>query len=319
VTFAGAQRAEATLVPAAGYDFDAFRVEGIPRRPGLSMVRALALAARSVPACVGILRRRRPAVVLGGGGYVAGPMALAARTLRIPVCLMEADAHLGLANRLAAPFASRVFLAYPIAGRDGDKYRVVGRPVPAREPIDPAEARARFGLPAAGSVVLLFGGGQGATALNEAALAAWADEGPAVLHFCGETHVDELRGRVSRDDYVLLGYTEDFGAALAAADLVVARAGGSVWEVAAARKPALLVPYPHATADHQTENAEWFARGGGAVVVPQAELDLARQAGELLADPGRLASMGDAMGRLARPDAAEVVAEEVLAVAAARG
>jgi UDP-N-acetylglucosamine--N-acetylmuramyl-(pentapeptide) pyrophosphoryl-undecaprenol N-acetylglucosamine transferase len=80
-----------------------------------------------------------------------------------------------------------------------------------------------------------------------------------------------------------------------------------------------LVPYPHATADHQTENAEWFARGGGAVVVPQAELDLARQAGELLADPGRLASMGDAMGRLARPDAAEVVAEEVLAVAAARG
>ncbi len=319
MTFAGAQRAEATLVPAAGYAFDSFRVEGIPRRPGRSMARALALAARSLPACLGILRRRRPDVVLGGGGYVAGPMALAARSLRIPVCLMEADAHLGLANRLAAPFASRVFLAYPIAGRDGEKYRVVGRPIPAREPVDPAEARARFGLPADGAVVLVFGGSQGAQALNEAALAAWAEEGPAVLHLCGEAHVAELRGRASRDGYVLLGYTDDFGAALAAADLVVARAGGSVWEVAAAGKPALLVPYPHATADHQTANAHWFERGGGAVVVPQEELELRRQAGELLADPARLAAMGEAMRRLARPDAAEVVAEEVLAVAAARG
>ena len=319
VTFAGAQRAEATLVPEAGYDFDSFRVEGIPRRPGRSLVRALALAARSVPACVGILRRRRPAVVLGGGGYVAGPMALAARGLRIPVCLMEADAHLGLANRLAAPFAERVFLAYPIPGRDGRKYRVVGRPIPKREPVDPAEARARFGLPADGPVVLVFGGSQGAAALNEAALGAWAQEGPAVLHLCGESHVDELRGRVSRASYVLLGYTDDFGAALAGADLVVARAGGSVWEVAAAGKPALLVPYPHATADHQTANARWFERGGGAVVVPQEELDLARQAGELLADPARLAALGEAMRRLAQPDADDAVAEEVLAVAAARG
>jgi UDP-N-acetylglucosamine--N-acetylmuramyl-(pentapeptide) pyrophosphoryl-undecaprenol N-acetylglucosamine transferase len=283
------------------------------------MVRALALAARSVPACVRILRRRRPDVVLGGGGYVAGPIALAARGLRIPVCLMEADAHLGLANRLAAPFAERVFLAYPIPGRDGAKYQVVGRPVPARDPVDSAGARARFGLPAEGPLVLVFGGSQGAAALNEAALAAWAEEGPAVLHLCGDVHVDELRSRASRAGYVLLGYTDDFAAALAAADLVVARAGGSVWEVAAAGKPALLVPYPHATADHQTANARWFVRGGGAVVVPQDELDLAAQVKPLLADRVRLAKMAEAMLGLARPDAAEVVAEEVLAVAAAHG
>jgi len=282
-------------------------------------VKALALAAAAVPKCLGIVRRRRPDVVLGGGGYVAGPVALAAQAQRIPLALMEADAHLGLANRLAAPFAERVFLSFPVEGRDGDKYRVVGRPIPARSrPVPRDEARARFGLPAAGPVVVVFGGSQGASALNEAALEAWAAEGPAVLHLCGEAHVDALASRVSRAAYVLLGFTDDFGAALSAADLVVARAGGSVWEIAAAGKPALLVPYPHATADHQARNAEFFAARGGAVVVPQDELDLRRQAGELLDDPERLRQMGEAMASLARPDAADVVAEEVLALASAR-
>ena len=320
MTFAGAQRAEARLVPTAGYELDQFHVRGLPRRPGLELARALATAVAAVPAAARILRRRRPDVVLGGGGYVAGPVALAAEALRIPTALMEADAHLGLANRVAAPAARRVFLAFPIPGRDGAKYRVVGRPIPASsEPIDPAEARSRFGLPAEGPVVLVFGGSQGAKALNEAAASAWGNGGPAVLHLAGEAHVAELAPRVARQHYVLLPFTDDFGAALAAADLVVARAGGSVWEIAAAGKPALLVPYPHATADHQAANARFFERGGGAVVVPEAELDLTRQVDELLADSARLAAMGEAMRRLARPDAAEVVAEEVLALAAARG
>jgi len=317
--FAGAERAEATLVPAAGFPFEAFRVEGLPRRPGRQLVRALARAAAAVPACVRIVRRRRPDVVLGGGGYVAGPVALAARAQRIPLALMEADAHLGLANRIAAPFAERVFLAFPIPGRDGGKYRVVGRPIPARSrPVPPDEARRLFGLPADGPVVLVFGGSQGALALNNAAVEAWADEGPAVLHVCGERHIESLAPRVARPGYVLLGFTDDFGAALSAADLVVSRAGGSAWEVAAAGKPALLVPYPHATADHQSSNARFFAERGAAIVVPQDELDLRRQAGELLADQDRLRRMGEAMRSLARPDAADAVAEEVLALAAAR-
>ena len=129
--------------------------------------------------------------------------------------------------------------------------------------------------------------------------------------------MEVLRPRVRRSDYVLLGYTEEFGAALAAADLVVARAGGSVWEVAAAGKPALLVPYPHATADHQAKNARFFEHAGGAVVVPEPELDLRRQVDELLADEARLDAMAAAMRAVARPDAAEVVAEEVLALASA--
>jgi UDP-N-acetylglucosamine--N-acetylmuramyl-(pentapeptide) pyrophosphoryl-undecaprenol N-acetylglucosamine transferase len=120
---------------------------------------------------------------------------------------------------------------------------------------------------------------------------------------------------VKRRDYRLFPFTDDFGAALAAADLVVARAGGSVWEVAAAGRPALLVPYPHATADHQAKNARYFERGGGVVVVPEDELELRRQVETLLADPSRLKEMGEAMRRLARPDAADVIAEELIALA----
>jgi UDP-N-acetylglucosamine--N-acetylmuramyl-(pentapeptide) pyrophosphoryl-undecaprenol N-acetylglucosamine transferase len=309
---------EACLAPAAGYEFDAFRVEGFPRRAGLRLLRALGRAAVAPAACVAILRRRRPDVVLGGGGYVAGPMVLAAGLLRIPTGLMEADAHFGLANRLAAPLAGRVFLAFPLENYSDSKFRVVGRPIPARSrPISEDEARRRFGLPPDGPVVLVFGGSQGARALNEAAVGAWAADGPAVLHLAGERDYPKLMSRASRPDYRLIAFTDEFGAALAAADLVIARAGGSVWEIAAAAKPALLVPYPYATADHQTKNARYFAAGGGALVVPEADLDLGRQAGELLADPARLASMAASMRALARPHAADDVAEELIALAAA--
>jgi UDP-N-acetylglucosamine--N-acetylmuramyl-(pentapeptide) pyrophosphoryl-undecaprenol N-acetylglucosamine transferase len=308
--------AESGVVASAGLDVEVVRVQGFPRRPGLALARAVGIAALALPAYVRILRRRRPDVVLGAGGYVAGPAVLAAGLLRIPAALTEADAHLGLANRLGAPFARRVFLAFPIEGLDGAKYTVVGRPIPARSrPVPRAEARRRFELPAEGPVLLVFGGSQGARRLNEAAIEAFGEEGPAVLHLSGELDYGALAARVSRPDYRLLPFTDDFGAALAAADLVVARAGGSVWEVAAAGRPALLVPYPHATADHQTKNGRYFERGGGAVLVPESELDLRRRVDELLADPARLERMAESMRSLARPDAAEVIAEELLALA----
>jgi UDP-N-acetylglucosamine--N-acetylmuramyl-(pentapeptide) pyrophosphoryl-undecaprenol N-acetylglucosamine transferase len=274
------------------------------------------LAGRAPRACARILAARRPGVVLGGGGYVAGPMVYAAWRRRIPAAVTEADAYLGLANRLAAPFARRVFLAYPVPGRGGRKYRVVGRPIEPDAEVPPDEARRRFGLPTDGRVVLVFGGSQGAQALNELALDAWSEEGPAVLHLCGERYAAELAGRQLRPEYRLLPWTDDFGGALAAADLVLARAGGSVWEVAAAGKPAVLVPSPNVTADHQTKNARHFEATGGAVVVPEAEL--ARVPGvvrDLLVDDGRLAAMGEAMRRAARPDAAGEIAEELIALA----
>jgi UDP-N-acetylglucosamine--N-acetylmuramyl-(pentapeptide) pyrophosphoryl-undecaprenol N-acetylglucosamine transferase len=314
VTFAS--NSDSRLARDAGYELDVFDVEGFPREVSVRLAKALGRAAAAVPACVRILRRRRPEVVLGGGGYVAGPMVLAAGSMRIPAALSEADAHLGLANRLAAPFAKVVFLAYPVEGVGPPKYQVVGRPIPARsQPGDRVEARRRFELPEKGPVVLVFGGSQGAQRLNEAALEAFGSSAAAVLHLAGERDYPALADRVARREYRLLPFTDDFGAALAAADLVVARAGGSVWEIAAAGRPALLVPYPHATADHQAENARYFERGGGAVVVPEPELDLRRQVEELLADPERLQRMGEAMKSLARPHAADDIAKELLRLA----
>jgi UDP-N-acetylglucosamine--N-acetylmuramyl-(pentapeptide) pyrophosphoryl-undecaprenol N-acetylglucosamine transferase len=322
VSFAGSpERVEARLVPEAGYELDPLPVVGIPRKLNGEAVRALVTGARAVRIAGKLLDRRRPDVVLGAGGYTGGPLVLAARLRGIPAALTEADAHLGLANRLAAPFAVRVFLSYPVAGRDGDRYRVVGRPIPRRSLYDGgvAEARRRFGLPADGPVVLVCGGSLGARRLNELSLEAFAEEGPAVLHLAGERDYPELAGQVSRDDYRLLPFTDEFGAALAAADIVVSRAGGAVWEIAAAGRPAILVPYPYATADHQTKNARWFDRGGGAVLVPQDDLDLRARVRELLDDPERRRAMGEAMRRLARPHAADEIAEELVARAAARG
>src|SRR5512132_1976528 len=172
VTFAGSpDRVEARLVPEAGYRFDPFRISGFPRRPGPALVRALAQALAAPRACRRILSERQPDVVLGGGGYVAGPMVYAASRRRLPTALMEADAHVGLANRLAAPFAERVFLSFPVEGKGRPKYKVTGRPIPTRSRALPrAAARELFGLPAKGPVLVVFGGSQGARSLNELAV-----------------------------------------------------------------------------------------------------------------------------------------------------
>jgi UDP-N-acetylglucosamine--N-acetylmuramyl-(pentapeptide) pyrophosphoryl-undecaprenol N-acetylglucosamine transferase len=253
---------------------------------------------------------------MGGGGYVAGPVGVAALSMRIPLVLTEADSHLGLTNRLLAPFARRVCLAFALPGRDGGRYRVTGRPVPppAR---DRAAARARFGLEADETCVLVFGGSLGARSINLAAVEAFSGAPFRVLHVSGRRDHAELDARALPADYDLREYLDlgDFADALAAADLVVARSGGSVFEIAAHGLPAVLVPYPHASADHQSENARWMSSAGAAVVIPDAELTAARLGGEvaeLLADRERLRAMGAAAGALARPDAARDVAQELL-------
>jgi UDP-N-acetylglucosamine--N-acetylmuramyl-(pentapeptide) pyrophosphoryl-undecaprenol N-acetylglucosamine transferase len=178
------------------------------------------------------------------------------------------------------------------------------------------EGRRRFGLPPEAPVIAIFGALAGARSLNDFAVETYGDAGPAVLHVSGERDYQGLRGRVHRSDYVLVPSTAEFGAALAAPDLAISRAGGTVWELAASGTPAILVPYPHATGDHQTLNARHFERGGGAVVVPEPELDrVPALVDELLADPARLTSMGAAMRSMARPDAADEIAEELISLA----
>jgi UDP-N-acetylglucosamine--N-acetylmuramyl-(pentapeptide) pyrophosphoryl-undecaprenol N-acetylglucosamine transferase len=241
-----------------------------------------------------------------------GAAAVLART---PLVLTEADSHMGLSNRALAPFARRVCLAFPIEGRHGERYLVTGRPVPP--PVtDRRAARERFGLDDDDTCVLVFGGSLGARTINEAAIAAFAGANFHVLHACGPRDYASLRGRVPSANYDLREYITPFGDALVASDLCVARAGGSIFEIAAHGRPALLVPYPHATADHQTANARWMERAGAAVVIPDAELTaerLAREVGELLGDLSRLRAMGRASAELARPDAAQVIAGELIA------
>jgi UDP-N-acetylglucosamine--N-acetylmuramyl-(pentapeptide) pyrophosphoryl-undecaprenol N-acetylglucosamine transferase len=317
VVFVGGERAERTLVPQAGYELRPVAVEGLSRSNPLEAARAAAKAVGAVGAAARILREVRPGAVMGGGGYVAGPVGLAAVALRIPLVLTEADSHLGLSNRLLAPFARRVCLAFSIAGREGEKYLVTGRPVP--EPAtDRAAARARFGLEDGERCVLVFGGSLGARSINEAAVRAFAGAPYRVLHAAGARDYAALRDRVPGERYDLREYLDGFGEALLASDLCVARAGGSIFEVAAHGRPAILVPYPHAAADHQAANARWMADAGAAVVVADRDLTPERLRGEvdgLLADPARLRAMGEASAALARPDAAQRIAAELLAAA----
>lgn len=354
VTFIGGRRAEAQMVPAAGYELRTLAVEGVSRSNPLRAARALARAALAIPRARGILKELEPDAVLGGGGYVAAPVGLAALSLGIPLVLTEADSHLGLANRLLARGARRVCLAFAIAGREGPHYRVTGRPIPVPD-ADRTQARERFGIAEGQTCVLVFGGSLGARTINLAAIEGLAGfVGPTIpaevgrgaiaepaapgwertgamttgergalriLHVSGRRDYPELSKRELPVGYDLREYLDldAFAHALAAADLVVARAGGSVAEIAAYGKPAILIPYPHAAADHQGANAQWMERAGAAVRIPDAELTPVRLANAVMAlldDRARLRSMAAASLSLARPHAAREVARELLEAAA---
>ncbi len=323
VEFIGGERAEAELVPAAGYPLHRLRVAGIDRSNPLRAGRAMLLAARASGRAGRLLRRIGADAVMGGGGYVAGPVGLAARTLRLPLVLTEADSHLGVSNRLLAPFASRVCLAFPLPGRTGSKWLLTGRPIPrANLEGDREAARERFGIASDEPCLLVFGGSLGARRLNDAALDAFGSAAPcAVIHACGQRDHDSLRARLdelgSPPHYHLFPYIEPFADALAASDLAAARAGGSVFELAAAGLPSILVPYPHATGNHQDSNARFMEEAGAAVVIPDAQLDgprLAREVAALLGAQQRMAAMSKAARAVAKPDAADRVAQEILSL-----
>jgi UDP-N-acetylglucosamine--N-acetylmuramyl-(pentapeptide) pyrophosphoryl-undecaprenol N-acetylglucosamine transferase len=327
VSFIGTrERAEAELVPAAGYEIDFLNVSGLDRRNPAKAAASLGRAAHGVGAARRVLRERGAEAVLGAGGYVAGPVGLAAVRTGIPLVLTEADSHLGLTNRLLARRAHRVCLAFPIAGREGDRYLVTGRPVPrAVLEADRTVARRRFEIADGERCLAIFGGSLGALSVNEAALDAFLTDGAVerILHVTGRRDYPDLLARWEADGsparYTLIEYLPDLGDVLAACDLVVARAGGSIFEIAAAGRPAILIPYPHATGDHQSHNARWMEQGGAAVVIADRELTPARlrdAAADLLGASRRLAEMSSASRALAKPDAAERIAAEVLGAVA---
>ena len=327
--FVGSQRGlEARLVPQAGLPLTLLPGRGIARRFTLDNVGAAAGLARGVGRALRLVRRLRPSVVLSFGGYASVPCAVAAVALRVPLVLHEQNAVPGLANRLVGRFARASAVAFE--GTALPRAVVTGNPVRPevlavdRSPAGRAAARAELGLPAGGLVVGVAGGSLGSRRINETVLglvARWAGRsGLAVRHAVGSRDWADVSGRLPPAEpgglvYQAVEYEERMPLLLAAADVMVGRAGGTtVAELVTVGLPSVLVPLPIAPGDHQTANGMALARVGAAVVVPDAEFTVDRLAAELeplLADPARLEVMGGAARTLARPDAAERVASLV--------
>jgi UDP-N-acetylglucosamine--N-acetylmuramyl-(pentapeptide) pyrophosphoryl-undecaprenol N-acetylglucosamine transferase len=311
---------ETRLVPERGYELELVKV--LPIRGGglTGALRGIGRAAGSIPDARSIVARIAPDAVFSIGGYAAGPVALAARTLGIPLALAEPNAEAGLANRLIAPFVQRAYIAFPESQRYFKKELALQTGVPIRGGFDPAP----YVAPRSGLEVLVIGGSQGAKSLNEAVPRALSQlgDGVHVVHQCGRAHEDAARSL-----YAELGlgqrariqpFIENMAAALAAADIVIGRAGASaVAEICAVGRPSLLVPYPFA-GDHQKVNADSIAKEGASIWLASADATPDRIASELRAlmnDPARLVAMADTARRLGRPHAARTIAQDLLSLA----
>ena len=280
------------------YTTYALELKGFERRVDVrAYARTFRLLGAAVPRVRRILKETRPDVAVGGGGFASGPVVAVAAASGVPGLALEADAHLGVANRLLRPFVQRFCLSFPIDGLEPPRYVVTGRPLsPGTAGGDGRRRAARPSTCAPDlPVVLAFGGSQGAQSINRACVDAFGGKDLAfqLVHVCGPRNADTVRRELEErgerfERYRLVPYTDRLAAAMAAADLVVARSGGSVAELAALGKPAILVPYPYATADHQRKNAQEMVAGGAALLVDDAELDgalLARLTGRAARRP----------------------------------
>ena len=286
----------------------------LERRLSPALLGTLASNVTGVVQAMRVVGRFKPDCVVATGGYVAFPVVLAARLLRTfgrvrsRIVTLEPNATAGLTNRLLAPLADEVWTEAPVRA-------AILRPHTA------AEARGALGLDPGKATVVVMGGSQGARRINDAVMAAARQgllDALQVLLVSGERDLEQIRASGVPPNVTVVPYIDDPGLAYAAADLVVARAGASTLaELRATATPAILVPYPHAAADHQTKNANKAAQAGSACVVPDAELDAARLARELsdALDPQRLAQLREAARRYAAFDAREHVFQRIDALA----
>ena len=318
---------ERDLVARAGYPFSLVRIRGFQRRLGLSTVRTLGSIPLAGVDAWRLLRSYKPDCVVGVGAYASGPVVAEAAVAGIPAVAVEMDAHMGWTNRILSKMVDKVCLSFPQAESDHGKYVYTGRPLrPALLAATREQGLARFDLDPGRPVLLVFGGSLGAHTLNQATLKAFAQVSTPfqILHVTGDREhqvvVEELEKPGANPDYQAFPFLDDFPLALAAASAVVARAGGSVAEILARGVPSLLVPYPYAAGDHQSKNARMVAAEGAALAVADAELDAERLAAAVatLLDPEVNQRMRAAALRLARPDAADRIADVVVELVAAR-
>lgn len=319
--------AEAGILSRAGLSFELLPGQGLRRA---SLARRLAIpgiVARGVARASAVLSRFQPDIVLGTGGYASAAMVLASILRGVPRVLQEQNSVAGLVNRRLARFADLVLLAYPESRASlpaGAVTQVVGNPI-RRLPAASRDAAAeRFSLSPSRRTILVVGGSRGAHSLNVAGADAAARlAGERDVQFLmlvgGADRADvESRTAAVRERVRVLDYLDEMQDAYALADLAIARSGASsVFELAAFGVPAVFVPYPYAADAHQAGNAAPLVSRGAARVVDNAELDgarLAREIGELLSAPQRLAEMRQAMLAWATPDAAGRAADAILDV-----
>ncbi|MGH9119020.1 MAG: undecaprenyldiphospho-muramoylpentapeptide beta-N-acetylglucosaminyltransferase [Acidimicrobiales bacterium] len=318
---------ERELVPEAGFPLVLLPGRGIQRRFTLENLTAVVGLVRAATTTFGLVARRRPKVVVALGGYASVPVALAAAAWRVPIVVAEQNAVPGAANRLVARFAKAAAVSFP--GTALPRAVVTGNPV--RDEVlavdrdrDRARARSELGIEPGRRVVLVFGGSLGALRLNQAAVDAvgrWSGRADlAVRHVVGDRDwaiVEATRPTIADGgiQYQPVRYEHELPRAMAAADLAVCRSGASTcFELAAVGLPAVLVPSPNVTGDHQTANARQLEAAGAAVVIADAELDGRRLAAEvdaLLSDAARLERLATALRAFARRDAAQRVADLV--------
>lgn len=327
VTVLGTARGlETRLVPARGYPLELIPPVPVPRRLSPALLRVPGALLGAVRAASDVLRRTGADVLVGFGGYVAAPAYLAARRLRVPIVVHEANARPGLANRLGARLTRAVATATAGTGLPHEQH--LGMPLAtAVATLDRSTARPmareRLGLPADAPCLLVFGGSQGARRLNEAAVAAAADltaAGVAVLHVTGSKNLADVRVALQAagvgETYRTVDYLDGMAAAYAAADLALCRAGAMTCaELAAVGLPAVFVPLPHGNGE-QRFNALPIVTAGGGLLAADADVDgeyLRARVLPLLTDPDGLAAMGAAAARCGRRDAADDLARMVLA------
>lgn len=323
VRFVGARRGlEARVVPAAGYRVELLPGRGLERRLTLRNVRAVTEILRACARAMALIRRWRPRVVVGVGGYASFPAILAARVQRIPVVVHEQNAAPGVANRIAVRLGATPAVSLPGTPLSGAV--LTGNPV--RREVLAVERRPDTSRP----MLAVVGGSLGARRLNDAALglyALWRERADLTIrHVTGprdfERCAEQMAGLRRPDDtlvYDLVDYEDHMDTLYARSSLVVSRAGAvTVAELTASGVPSVLVPFPAATGDHQTHNARVVEEAGGAVLLADSDCDVAHLepiVGRILGSSARIATMTEAARSLARPRAAGDLADLVEATA----
>jgi UDP-N-acetylglucosamine--N-acetylmuramyl-(pentapeptide) pyrophosphoryl-undecaprenol N-acetylglucosamine transferase len=328
ITFAGTARGiEARVIPREGFGLDLIRSSGLKGKSLLTVIRGALILPVSFVDAWSILSRRQPELVIGVGGYSSGPVVLVAALRRVPTMVLEQNAVPGFTNRRLAPLVRAAAVTFESTKAFfGEKGFVSGNPVRsefvADRPVTYA-TEATVHEQASGVQVLVFGGSQGAHAINLAMVEAAPELAAGsprlrLAHQTGERDVEMVRAayRAAGVQADVQPFYYDMGRRVAEADLIVCRAGATtIAEIAAAAKPAILIPLPTATDDHQRKNAEALAAAGAAEVLLQAEATgpaLAGRIKALAADAGRRARLSAAAQKVARPDAARVIADRAI-------